>query len=612
MKYCIFIFVTILLIFPTRAFDTIDKNEVRTITIREDGTYTEDKTVDVEVLTEEGRNKLRLLEFPFSSSKEKVTYIKVTVVNEDGTETLYKDNFTELPNMKISGFTDAKTFKAILPNLKIGSIVKIHVTREYFKNLFAGKNHFTYYFGLSRPEINSKLIVKSARPLKIRLNDLDDNFELKKTNDSYFTLLQKKRIDPPLFDEPYTAFNPLQWNFVTFSTAESFADLYEEVIQKNSEVQDSFKIHDFLTNVEIEHLQGIFRRDREKGITELLNILNIKFSYSGDYRSADNHYFLENIHENLKKKSGDCKFFSHLALKALRELGFRGELVIGELSGNPDILVNSFPFPESFNHMLLRIWVQENPIYIDPTNSRSIAPDFIGDSLRYRFVMPLVEGSKLSWIGEPLKKTFELTNKITYKTVGNSIIENEEVILRGNSKYAFDKALEKSKAKDRYLSDFLGIDGNVTHTNGLEISSLSGKADEFPMEQFTTKKPFRIKFIDELVNGKKRVRDMVIKDRMATIFTIKAPKNLGLVGAYTECNIKNKYFELKVEKSFFKGISTFTQTYYPKAFAIPVDDANILKKQLEGTKGCFVWKQGILVLKKSGTDLSINKDDQMK
>ena len=591
----ILLLTTFLLIFPVSGHDLVHRNEFRQIYFKKDGSYDEEKCTEMEVLTDEGRDEIKVITFPFFSSVEEIKEIEVTIINNEKIEVLTKDNFKLITRSLSAGLSDEKSYKAILPNINIGTKVKIDLKRRFFNNPHGNKRKLTLYYGSKFPEENSRLEIKSDLPLTFYVNSLNDSLKVVESKPKELIVQQVKKIFPPKYKERHVAFNPLQRVFVSVSTATSFSEYYSRVIEENEIVQEQFSAVDVLGEEGLELLKQKLG-DREELINYLSKVLHEKFVYTGNYLSAEDHFWIKDISSQIKKGSGDCKFFSHLALKVLRTLGFEAELVLGELSTDPTIMQDTFPFPSDFNHMFLRVIVSGYPIYIDPTNYKSSKPNFISTDLMFRKVFPLKKGGTLVNIDEPLKKVYELEKNYYFVKTDELFFNTEEFVLRGPSKTVFDWGFSRSKDKAKFLGDFLNTDKKVIHNKEANETITSFKNDSFPLDDFVVRKPYSLAVIDEILKDQKREFDLNIPDKVATKYSFITPNGMSVLGSKGNCRIDNEYFEYSSELiKTENGSNRYTQTYYPKAGFIPKDEVNRLSQELQGREFCFPWKKGLVI-----------------
>lgn len=558
-------------------------DEHRRFILKKDGTSEDHKKYKIKILTKDGVEKYKKIEFSYSSSRTRIKKLKIKVRNEKETIALAKKDLVETSHTNSSSHSDIRTLSAIIPQIKIGSIIDVDMQSEEFFNPLGDKIESTLFFGLNYPELNGVLEIISEVPIKYRVNDLNNNFEITVKDQRYLKLIQNKEIVPEENEEDYRNFDPKNYNYISFSTAEGWSDLYQNIRRKNEEVQKSFNIFNVLSSKSRERILASKHLPVVDFARVVAKEIHNNYIYTGDYRSAQNHYWIQDINSLIKKGSGDCKFFSHLYKKVMEHYGYETQLGLVELSEYPTMVRDQFPYPIDFNHMMTFVKNKDDYIPVDITSFGNtefyLHEDTVVDRLAYRMNKEdsLVEIDQKYLVPEGMdtKHVFSITDK------GN--VEIKDVRLYGDVKYIFDRGRSEGTERERekFVKEFLDTKytPNVEYSNNeTRVYGVIKKSNNTLIEGGEY---YSFGQLAELSESKNRKYDMMAKNIVRYEIKFVYPSSLELMNPPKEFEIDNEYLNAHIKISSEGENKVLEFVSHMKKKVIPVKNVREIAGQLE-------------------------------
>ena len=229
---------------------------------------------------------------------------------------------------------------------------------------------------------NGQYILRSAIPLKIKVNDPTQALELKETQDGAFQLIEIKQTKPIYTD----IVNDGQWRWLPKKqlTLISFSsvDKWEDVAQRFS-VGWEKKLSQPLPQRFEEVVKKAENKKKEvEKINTVTSLLGEMIQYMGDWRTIEGAFWSRDFSKIDATHIGDCKDFSVMTVAILRKLGFQAYPVFvnrGAEDRDHEEALPSF----YFNHAMVKAIGKSGKTYwVDPTNLVSMAqglfPDIAG------------------------------------------------------------------------------------------------------------------------------------------------------------------------------------------------------------------------------------------
>ena len=430
--------------------------------VEKDGKTTEIFEKYTKILNEKGREKYGSTLLFFTKESSDLEIIEAKVVTNGVTYKVSKENIEIKPLASSpEGFDQSYQVLISFPNITIGSQTYLkwrtrkhepEVLNHFFTKIRLGQD-YTKDFNLT---INSKI-----PGIKYKLNDPKNIVKLnfkKKGNKE----ILKMRITKPVFhniiNEPASIDIPsAQRTSLEISTLTDFSELgnyfapkYEKILE--SRVPAAFK--DILAKAK--KIENVYDQ-----INFITSSLNKEIRYMGDWRSVKGKFFPRELDEIVKTGYGDCKDFSIITTKFLRELGYEAYPALVHRGVAFSEIVNEITLPttDKFNHAIVAVEnVNGKTLWIDPTNFVSMAQKIFPD-ISARNALILNSSPKLDYIPAISSKSSQILIDNTVKINQDSINRALNLTLKG------EKALNYT-AMQLYTSQEAIKDMFITMLNG--------------------------------------------------------------------------------------------------------------------------------------------------
>ncbi|PWU20398.1 MAG: hypothetical protein C5B49_04400, partial [Bdellovibrio sp.] len=219
--------------------------------------------------------------------------------------------------------------------------------------------------------------VESEIPLYSFEHDLGQVLEVTKTSNTYRARL-KRNIINSLANESggYFALNRFPTLFV--STAQSWDHVGTQLLAAyNSRLADPSTS---LIKSLVEKVRA--KRTPKEQVRELINSLGHMIRYMGDWRSRFAGQVPRTLQAITESQFGDCKDFSLVAIRVLRELGYKAYFATVYADRLP---VPSFYYSlpmNYFNHQIVYAQIGKDVYWLDPTSAAD--PSFVDDTISNR------------------------------------------------------------------------------------------------------------------------------------------------------------------------------------------------------------------------------------
>lgn len=452
-KHKIFVLLVILLRFNLleARFATIDdvafKYDYYNININVDSEGRTEKTIEWEgtILKEQARAKFAGFFLQYNEDGEQINIIEAATINDKHKYLIASSEIEDKPlASSLSGFDQIRQILLSFPNLGINSKVYLKYTLKKIKPVV------DKVFTLRIYDANSyydkfNLMLNSALPLHIKINDPDNVFNIIKDKEDNFNTLELSNTKPINYitvEEPeYAVLNPKNVAWISISSianwkelATKFADNYNKVISQP--LPKAFKqIKQVASN----------KKNINDQINTVTSLLNEKIQYMGDWRSIHGKFFPRDLEKISNTQVADCKDFSVSTAAILNQMGYKATIAF-VLRGVNSLSLDTLPDYHNFNHAMLKVIAPngKNSYWIDPTNIVSMAEGIFSDI-----------AAKQALILDPKDPVYEIIADISPDH--SKIIMHEELILKNNTKSNTVSYLGKINILGEQALAFTGI-----------------------------------------------------------------------------------------------------------------------------------------------------------
>lgn len=437
------------------------------IIVKKDGTYESVCDFEVTIMKERGREIFSKYIINYNSGTEFADILEAKTISNGIEYIVTKDNIEDkLIGNSSPGFDDNKQLAVNFPNLEIGTKIylkyKFHNKKPLIDNEFAQifTSHALYLKKL-------KIIVNSEIDLQIKINDpydvLSTNMQPIEGKPNYFRKIEIDSVKPiteaVIDDVPNGDINTKLLTYVSISSLNSWKDLGNKTAVDYMNVQNQK-----LPKLFIDILKEASKeKDFESQVNKIVTKLNEKIQYFGNWGSHKGRFAPQDFSVVASKQSGDCKDFSSITVKILKELGYKANVAL-VIRGEGQTIFDDILPTSVFNHAMVKAQNKNGKIYwLDPTNMLSMAdgifPDIAG---KYTLVLDKEESSyeKIPDISEDHSKIIitKLINRNKIVNVKCEFLGEESIMLTGAELYLSKKAIES------FLYSYLK-DGNIPEEN---------------------------------------------------------------------------------------------------------------------------------------------------
>lgn len=314
------------------------------------------------IQTEEGKvPKMRLL--TFDKSESRVKHFKAWTVN--GKET------TEVPGSMIqwtavseeSGFSNAINVEVAFPKMNVGSVLAWEYELEETQAPVLGFYSTLYRLDSEYHSAKGFLFeVSSDVPLTAWEHDPAQLFNVESTSRK-FSVRLKKDVPHNLVNETYGVLSPKSYPTLMVSTSNSWGKIGQNVRQQyESRLREPLPPSLQKTLAKVKKQKGFFAQVRE-----LNRQLSQQIRYMGDWRGRHSGQLPRSLKAITESQFGDCKDYSLLAARLLRELGYEAHFasVFADRIPAPDFYYKN---PNNyFNHQIVHVKIGKTEYWVDPT-----------------------------------------------------------------------------------------------------------------------------------------------------------------------------------------------------------------------------------------------------
>lgn len=400
--------------------------------VNKDGTWTCETDIQLEVLTEAGRQGLSTQTICYDATRNKFEILEASTTNK-GEKCSVPQNRMEDKPLASDPMALRQQRQILIPfeRVAVGSIIHLKTKEHFFKPDFekyfsACLNFQNNYFGKE-----ASVIIESELPLFLKVKDPRDNLEIRESKDKSKHTLHirlKKPIFEQLVAEPEHFFGEADlFTCVFVSTENDFkrlgkleAAFYQPTLTAPlpAELEDIRKSASNIEN-ETDCLDTI--------VSALMN----KITYLGNWNIAEGHLTPRSLETVVKAGSGDCKEYASALTAILNRLGkgYDAKIALVE-RGEVYLEEETLPaYKRRFDHAIVKVIAPSGKTYwMDPTNNVSMAGGMFPDI-----------ADRPALVLDPENPTLERTPPIDYRRAKTTL--EQTITVKDNAHVEFEGSL---------------------------------------------------------------------------------------------------------------------------------------------------------------------------
>ncbi|EQC51486.1 DUF3857 domain-containing protein [Bacteriovorax sp. DB6_IX] len=398
------------------------------VELKDDGSYKEDNHIKIKVLKEYGVEQLKLFQIPFLKDKEEIKITSISVINNEKSHLVDSSKFKEKSYADSGqGISNVAVLLIPLPHLKKESVIDIRYTKkssgtkskDFFLDLTYGARVF---------EKESHTQIKSRRKLFVQKLDPTNSISLSqiKKGEFYYTSI---KLTKPVLNIPvndiFVVLDKEQKHEVAISTVGDWKTISHRL---SREYEKLLKGKLPLKLQELKK-QALKLKTVEEQVDLILNYISKNYNYLGIWTNDLERFFPLSLEEIVADGYGDCKSFSLIFTKMMRELGHKSYLSL-VYRGNPldkGMEIEKIARLSFFNHAISLLEVDGKKYWIDPTNKVSYGLVWREDISNRKALVLKKETTELDYIQEhPANRvTLELNKEYDFIDLKNAKVEGK-------------------------------------------------------------------------------------------------------------------------------------------------------------------------------------------
>lgn len=392
-------------------------NDESEVVVKKDGTYTVTQIMEFEVQNDGAKERFSLFPIPFNSSMNKLTILEAKVTNGSSVHPYDKTKVAERSQSKENAISDVKIMQIPLSNIQVGSKIFIKFKMDYNTAIVPGHFSMTFNIGEFNQADNASIKIESEIPLSVVDNDPFNVINVREKKNgvlfSYHAFLTEPYLKLPV--QEGGSLTKDKFTFIKISSDKDWNKITNDMRTRFEKVLSQPVPKDYVSL--IQEMQKI--GSLEDKVNNLLAYMTQKYNYLGDWRTVSGGFTPRSLEEIASTKFGDCKDFSVMTVKLLREMKINADIALVMRGPGPIIRMMSYETPsmDLFNHAIVRIEDKGKVFWVDPTNKLSFGLNQRLD-ISGRPALPLIAKVGLENIPlNPDEKTFINVNKnINYES----------------------------------------------------------------------------------------------------------------------------------------------------------------------------------------------------
>lgn len=385
------------------------------------------------IQTDDGQvPKIRLISF--NKNEMRLNRFKAWTINGEASNEVPENMVQTIPVSEEAGFSSHVSIEVAFPKMNVGASIRWEYEVEETQVPLLG--FFSYLYRLDSEYHAAEgfhFKVTSEVPLSVWANDPNKVFDITRKGNVMEARL-KRSLSHYIVNETYGVLSQHRFPTLFVSTADKWQNIGAEM-QKKYEDRLSDPLSPLLKAIlsKVQRQRGFFNQTRE-----LNRLLGNELRYMGDWRGRQSGQVPRTIAAISESQFGDCKDFSLMATKVLRNLGYNANFatVFSDRIPVPDFF---YKHPNNyFNHQIVHVKIGNEEYWLDPTSQDEVA--LADDSLADR--------KALVWGATP-----ELRRIPAYKETDNGFRYRLVMNPTNNQRFLGDLEIESWGLESKFARD---------------------------------------------------------------------------------------------------------------------------------------------------------------
>ncbi|MGE0528582.1 MAG: DUF3857 domain-containing transglutaminase family protein [Bdellovibrionales bacterium] len=334
--------------------------------VARDGTWTQTVDYVIRVQSEDSKVNASRFTIEYNAFTDKVEVLEAFTRNGKQKIPVAREAIEDRDKGEARDYDVQKVRSVVFPQVQIGSRLHIRYKVRTEKPLIQDRwstqiSLYPSYFVES-----FKTRVKSERPLYFEVTDARRLVHVRKIGTTGLEILNRKPLPGWVHAEKDPYFHPAGATEIWISTHKDWGDFLSPLEKDFAAIQKAgvpTKLKSWLT-------EAAKKKAPEDRILFLLEKMSHDFRYFGDWRRHNGGLVPRALVEIEKSRYGDCKDLSSLLVALLRALDLDARVALIRRGTNPWGEEPDYKLPVSnrFNHAIVRVNVDKNVYWLDPTN----------------------------------------------------------------------------------------------------------------------------------------------------------------------------------------------------------------------------------------------------
>lgn len=422
------------------------------------------------IQTEDGKvPKVRILSF--DKNEMRLNSFKAWTTNNSTDTEVPPDMVQWTPVSEEAGFSSYVSLEVAFPKMNTGSV--IHWEYEIEETQVPVLGFFSYLYRLDSEYHTAEgfsFKVTSEVPITSWENDPNSILQVTKKGNSLEARL-KKDLAHNIVNETYGVLSQSRFPTLLVSTAAKWSNIGTE-LQKKYDMRLKEPMSPLVRGIytRVKQQRGFFAQVRE-----LNRLLGSQIRYMGDWRGRHSGQVPRSLAAISESQFGDCKDFSLVATKVLRELGYNANFasVYSDRIPVPNFY---YQHPNNyFNHQIVHVKIGKAEYWVDPTSQDDT--NMVDDSLANR--------KALVWSKKPELREIpayrETDNGFRYRLVMNPLSAR---------RFSGDLEIESWGLESKFAREENNVDNPMIRWMMIFFPDVKATAQEFHTHSPRMKKPW--------------------------------------------------------------------------------------------------------------------------
>jgi transglutaminase-like putative cysteine protease len=352
---------------------TLTLDEV-TIEVARDGSFVEEVAREILIRNEAGRQIAGTMGIVYNARVAKVEVLSAETLVDGKTFPVPPEAIENKPvATNLPGFDEFARITIPYTGVQVGTRVRIRKRTTQREVAFPGHYSRAFFPGNDLACEHFNLTIRSKRPLRVVVNDLDQAFEVEHSMDGDADTLRVKLKKPSyrrlVEEQPFSYLPVSRLPYVQVSTDESLDGPAAPVVAAYEKILSGPLPPLFEEQAKAFAGSGGAFPDRLDALT---SSFSQRIRYFGDWRPRNGGYVPRALADIATSQYGDCKDMATAVAAILRKAGVRADVAwIYRMSTPPKAL--PLATPNAYNHAIVRVAQEGSTYWIDPTNNVSFA-----------------------------------------------------------------------------------------------------------------------------------------------------------------------------------------------------------------------------------------------